>query len=560
MKTTANILTSLLLAIICSFTLKAASGSDDSKKDLILSGYYQALANATDPRDSVGIIFDMFDLLPSSRRSQMGAMLYDLSKRYSEGADPLDVLRMLALMYKDNPYALQEILKEVQSKPQSDKRDESVLYIQILQYAQQADRSESKGYLKEELASMLSPENEEQQSSNPYENLSRLFKTCMYTKAITEGTLLLDELNKIDIALKQINPQSWGIRRQFADMKQRIYTDNDEPEAAVEASRELLTILDGMKKAYLDQERKHMKLYWFRYRAYSSILRNYRADNVSAEDVEITYAALNHLADSIPEIREAYNEYRYPDIYYMMSRGEYAKAMPLIRNALKTETELMQRRFISRLMLKAARELNDPDLRLEADMIYIPLLQEYIQRKDNESLDEMEIYHKISDIRTKSIEDEISLRRQISHNRQMVIATSIAAGVILLAAIVVLGILIFRLLHTRHRLHKANRVLTVRRNELKKSHDQLLQAVEDSCKAEQDKASFIKYISSTILLPLASIMDYSNKIIESSDETRQRFLRQFAAVMHDNSEQLKAIALRLQRLSRGDEFTISRTK
>lgn len=558
MKTTLRLLLPLLTALLCSLSLGAASGTDDNKNDRILSGHYQALAQATDPRDSVEIIFDMFELLPASRRPEMGAMLYDMSKRYSEGADPLDVLRMLALMYKDNPYALQEILKEVESKQPSDKREETILYVNILQYAQQASRSESKTYIKEELAKMLYSGNEESQGGDSYDRLRRLFKMCMFTKAITEGSMLTERLNDIDRELKRHGLSSWGIRRQFADMKQRIYTDNDEPEAAVEASRELLDILDGMKSSFIRQERKHMKLYWFRYRAYTTILRNYRADNVTPDDIETTYAALNHLADSIPELRADYDEYHYPDIYYLMARGEYAKALPLIRKALQTEETLMQRRFLSRLMLRAAREINDQSLRLEADMIYIPLLKEYIQRKDSESLDEMEVIHRVNEFREKSVEDEIERRRLLSHNRQIAIGCAIGTGVVLAGAIIVLAILFFRLRRTRRRLRRANLVLTARRNELRKNRDQLLLAVAALRKAEQSKATFIKYISSTIALPLSSIMEYSDRIIEGVDENRRRFLRRFAAVMHDNSEQLKAIARKLQDLSRGDEFLINK--
>lgn len=558
MKTSLRLPVTLLLALLTMLgclSLRASSGSDDNKKDLILSGLYRALAQATDPRDSVEIIFDMFDLLPSSRRPEMGATLYNLSKRYSEGAEPLDVLRMLTLMYKDNPYALQEILKEVESKQPSDKRDETVLYVNILQYAQQAGFSENKSFIKEELARMLYSENDDLPTDGPYDRLRRLFKMCMFTKAITEGSMLTERINEIDRELKRHKLSSWGIRRQFADMKQRIYTDNDEPEAAVEASRELIGILEGMKDSFYRQERKHMKLYWFRYRAYASILRNYRAKNVSADDIESTYTAINRLADSIPELRIEYDTHRYPDIYYLMARGEYAKALPLIRSAMNSEQGLMQRRFISHLMLQAARSINDSSLRLEADMIYIPLLKEYIQRKETESLDEMEVVHRVNEIRQQSVETEIELRRAMSHRRQMAIAAAIGAGVVLTGAIVVLAILFFRLRRTRRRLRRANRVLTARRNELRKSSEQLLLAVAASRKAEQSKSAFIKYISATISLPLSSIMEYSDKIIDGADENRRHFLRRFAAVMHDNSEQLKSIALRLQKLSRGDEFS-----
>lgn len=539
-----------LLWVMGTKCAQASTGSMVSEQEQILRERLDSLSAADNPTDSIAIIFDVFDLLPPSMRPHMGHTLYELVLNNAGVETALDVLRLLAIIYSDNSRALNAILAEAQKIPESDEQKETLVFISIYLAKNQA-QSESLSVRKEKIADMVSPAGPAMSSEDFYENLLKMLTVCIYTREVTEGSMLNDYLHYMDRMLENHPLHTHGIRRQYAEMKAEVFTTNDDPVGAFEADKELLRVVDEMESEYLAQARKHLALHWFRYRAYERILRNYRG--VPTAEIEKYYKAINELADSIPEVRAAYNEHHYPDIYYLMKKRRYAEVFPMIRHELQSETGMRQRRFLLRQMVGAAEGIGDKSAHLRALKEYIPLLQLYVETKAEESSREMEIIYKIGRMRKDAIEEEIVARRDSGRRHNTLIICVTVAILLMLAAIAVLTVLSVRLVRTERNLKSINRKLLNRRDELTHGSEELLRAIRAARLAESQKSAFIKYISSTISLPLNSIMEYSGRVIASSDRQKRQFLNRFASVVQENSQILKDMAAKLAVWGKGDD-------
>lgn len=541
----------IALQVMAAMAIGRGFGSDLSSTEGVLRQHLDSLSQATTASDSIDIIYGMFDMLPPDRRPAMGHELYRLvrSEEGIEGA--LGVLRLLTMIYKDNPEALNAIIHEMSTMPESDELQESILFARIYLAANQA-RGESPESLREKITALITSDSNH--ISDHYDRLLHLFTVCMYVREMTHGPLLAENLRYLDRELHHRPLSTYAIRRQYADMKAQIFTENDEAADAVDADRELLAVINGMDSDYRSRERKHMALHWFRYRAYTRMLRNFNA--ISDQEARQYYAELNALADSLPEVRAVYNSLHYPDIFYLLKIGDDAAALPLLKKALATETNISRRRFLLRQLIDAARHTGDDALALAAVTEYNPLLEDFIQQKIKESEQEITVSHNLASVHKQALENELEMRRERGHRRNIAIICSAIALAVALAALIQLMIMINRCRHTESQLRKTNSHLTQRHNILRNSTDEMLQAVNEAEKAQHDKTTFIKYISSTISLPLSSIMEYAYKIIDAPDQdaTSRRILQRFAEVIEDNSAHLRKSARHLKALAHGEEF------
>lgn len=541
----------LLRATAASATTGHEFGSDLSSAETILRSHLDSLSHTATAPDSIDIIYSIFDLLPESERPEIGRILYRLEKQVEGYEGALDALRLLTLAYKDNPDALNAILTEMQTMEDSEELQESMLLARIYLASNMA-RAETPESLRDKITEMIS--SDYNHITDHYEQLLHLFTVCMYVREMTHGPLLAENLRYLDRVLKHRPLITYAIRRQYADMKAQIFSENEESSDAVEADRELLATVNAMDNDYGSYGRKHMALHWFRYRAYTRMLLNFSA--ITDEEAHRYYTELNALADSLPEVRAVYNSQRYPDIFYLLKTGDYAAATPLIKKALLTEIGVSRRRYLLKQLIDAAIHIGDKDLALAAVTEYTPMLEKFLNQKAKENNQELKVSHSLASMRKQALENELEIRRERGHRRNIAIICSAIALLVIIAASIQLLKMIIRYRKVGKQLLKINDDLTKRRNILKTSTEEMLQAVEEAKQAQHSKSTFIRYISSTIALPLSSIMEYANKITNSpdQDETCRRILQRFAVVIEDNSERLRKSAEHLKALSQGEEF------
>lgn len=546
-----------IITLICALTgtiqhVSAATRQAATPAELILRQHLDSLAKANTAAESLIMIYDVIDLIPRETMAPIAAMLYELARNDGGDSGALDVLRVLTPIYASDSMALGRMLKEAQKYPESDEREETILLINIYLVRLEA-KHESSTQRREKLADMISPEGHVI-GTDHYDRLLKLFIICLYIREETQGTLLAEHIGYLDHAMQNKPLTTFAIRKHYAQMKAEVFTGNSEPEAAIAADQELLKVLDEIEKAYEIHERKHMALHWTRYDAYCRLLRN--ALDVDSEDPIPYYRSVNALADSIPDVRAVYNETHYPDIYYLLEKKRYREVLPMMLTRIADEKDDDQRRFLLHRLMTMAKETGDKTLLLKSVKDYIPLLESYVSRKTDESTREMEIIYRLTKMRKQSVESEIESHRLSSRHYRRSMAFITGAIVLMITAIIVLLVLVFRFIKLSKALRRSNLKLLARRNELRHGSDELLGAIKMANKAEENKNAFIKYISSTISLPLSSIMEYSTLIVDGLDKSKRLFLERFTTVMQENSDQLRATAAKLQELGRTGDTQI----
>lgn len=89
-----------------------------------------SLANAKTPRDSIKILYDIFDVVPRNQEVAIGRQIYDIAKRIGDNSTRLDICRQLTACFRDDR-SLAEIEKEVSLIPESQEQKETHLFLRM---------------------------------------------------------------------------------------------------------------------------------------------------------------------------------------------------------------------------------------------------------------------------------------------------------------------------------------------------------------------------------------------------------------------------------------------
>ena len=118
---------------------------------------------------------------------------------------------------------------------------------------------------------------------------------------------------------------------------------------------------------------------------------------------------------------------------------------------------------------------------------------------------------------------------------------SITASVILLILFIVVVVLWRHASRLAKKNADVNEELRTERDNLKTSHRQLRIARDEAERANRVKSDFIKNISSEISVPLHTINEYTNLIVDCSEAGVKPYLKHFADLVAQNSDVLTTI-------------------
>lgn len=517
---------------------------DDTRERMV-----QALPEAGTATDSIKLLYNIYDLSSGPDADSVAAAIYRVARanKYDEVA--LDILRDMAQVHPDNDSVLGRLqhIIETQFKP-SNLQKETLIFVKIYRaYLETAYTPEKE--LKEKVAQIINRYGAEF-STDPYERLMQQFLQCIFISHETQGELLNQYVDALERQLRNIPRQSDKLNARLYRQKAYSYSINSDHKKAVEADLKLLKLYDKIERVNAAEGRPYRSLDKFRHNSLSRMLTNYPA--LTIDQVDSICNEISELEAAIPGLQrtDGINEAR---IFSDLAHGNYAAALEPLRRLVAKESDHIERRQLLKQLMIAAEGCGRRDVLLEASTAYARQMEAYIDSKLSECFRELQIIFDVDKLRTDSVANELQIQTEEGRRRSLMLRVTMllgaAAGVLLI---------IFALLYRRFRrmsahLEQANQRLMARHDELHARTDELRQAIEEATLAEQQKASFIRYISSTLLLPLRSLMEYSQKLIDSSRADAKPFLERFGEVMRENSEQLRRFATRLLSLSRSDD-------
>lgn len=514
------------------------------------------LAKAKTPKDSVPLLFDLFDLAPYNDRVDAAERVYQTALR----AGDVNAQREMCLkfgefgaQYSDSTlYNL--ALERIALLPHSEERDLTECHIRCL--SSFLKRLETEKELSDEIQRLMTELNnhEEFNKLSNHDRIVRMFNLADYIQGFTEGTFLteyLDQLEK-EIARLPSSKATSALQYKFYSTAALSYMRNEEFEKAVKTDKKILSAIDRMERDNKSTGRKFREFNLHRFISYRRMLKCYPA--LTDSEVESIYDTIKDMAKYNQDISNDIEEMPVPEMALYMKKGEYEKALPYLTHLVERAGTLYDKKYYLRRTREAAKATNNTEILSQASNAYADILEEYIDMKTAERMRELQINYQFQSLRDSN-EEELRKRERL------VTILAIIASLLLIIVVIVFIIMTTRQNRQRHKLSKINAKLETDALQLRETTASLSQARDKAAKAVADKTQLVNYMTNEVANPINAIIEYSQMIVDNAQGENKEYLERFIAVVNMNIRMLQGLIADVQELAMAetDELPINRT-
>ncbi|MBD5189290.1 MAG: hypothetical protein HDS95_03325 [Bacteroidales bacterium] len=413
-----KIFLSLILIVSgANYVYADAKRVDETEKQL-----NKELASTHSQKDSIRILYNLFDLVPRKEKVKYSTQLYNLATRMGRTDIQLDLLRQLSQLAPSlgrTDSVFMYLNEEVAKIPRSQEQEETALFIRMRNVsgdARQADAKKIEGRIAELIA-------QESKAKDLAINLRvlRLFTIVEYlTNSGIEGPLLGEYVGMLKERMGQANFKLYALNNILLTESANIYTTIGDPKEAVEADKNMLKIIDELEKKYHSEGRIYRNYTPNKYIIYRRMLSNYKA--LTPEEIEEYYGKIKEYIAEDEDVQSAENNTHLAELVYSMATGDYVTALPIIRKTLETEQQPAKRRRLVRWMQIAAEGLGDKDTEIEALKLYNAMLVERDTSSSSDRSKELDIRTRVNELKAdktylqmeKEKEEKLSYQRMMS--------------------------------------------------------------------------------------------------------------------------------------------------
>lgn len=361
-----NILTIVLLVLVAAFS---ASAQQKPGKQALIEKYTNQLKTTTSARDSLRILYYIFDL--SDRRGQMKYAwdIYNTAERAANVNAQLDMLRNLANFYAKNDSVIQHLLRLSDEISNEEARSATKTYIlnqQLNRKSRNPNDSELQSIL---LDSITKSHNLE--GKDIYDKLSLLYQIIQYLGVDADGVLFKECLDTYGDLIENLPASDYPLKNQFYTTAAMIHSRmNGNPSKAIEYDKRLLEIIDQLQQMYVKKNRKFRNYDTNKFISYRRMMGNYKA--LSPEEIEVIHDSLQALHDRNPDVRKTMDKEGQAFAFYYMATKDYDNAIPALEGLLKnSEMSAYQKQKYNAMLIEAAKANND-------QQTYIAAMEHYI--------------------------------------------------------------------------------------------------------------------------------------------------------------------------------------
>ncbi len=480
--------------------------------------------------DSIRLLTDIIDLRPKAMTDSIGRVILHTALVSGDDRTGLDIIRNLANLHIRSDSLLALDLKNAMRFSLGDDREETVTFVRMMQnlnkvrYATPDEKSRRVRQLLREVSLG--------ERGDIYDKIVTLHAICLYIGETSQGELLSKYLDRLGVLVSKLRPEAYSIRNSYLVHAALAYRENGEHQKSIDCDKALLKSIDNLEKGTDGYGRKYRTYDGNRYVIYTRLLSNYpRLERAEVEKIYRNAMLMVH-RDSL-----AANSNRIsmrPQIYYAMFKKDYAHALELLKTYVDYPYNAHARRLLLKMMIKSAEEVGDIDALLTASRNYNEILEQTIEERTQEKYKELQIVYDVNQMKTEHAKEAVRMQRTI-----MVVAI-VAAVILLLFLAVTFGLWMhFRKL-ARNLAH-ANGALMAESTNLRQAQADLVKARDDARLANRIKSDFIKNMSGEVAVPLHTINEYTNLIIDCSEAGFKPYLKHFADLVLLNSELLTSI-------------------
>lgn len=344
--------------LVTIFSLLASTGMATARKynpEAVLPQLKQQLAQSRSPQDSVKILYDIYDISPRQDKIAVGRTLYDVAGRAKNASAQLDIMRLNSNLYNTDT-ELERLRRQTKTFPMTQEQRETDLFLHMrkLSYASRQPDKEMPMDITQIINRLdLTPDDQ----MDNIDRLLNIYTVAAYMRNVPDSKLLEEYVDSMVHMVNNGRYRLYALRNIVYSEAANIYSDAGQTRKAVEANRKMLEVIDGMEQKYHKAGRKYRDYDASRYVVYRRMLRNYKA--LTPNEVDRYYNSILELAETNPDIKADLETNRTPHAFYYMAHGHYAKAIPLLKEAINDGYAYPVKRQLHIMLQKAARETGD---------------------------------------------------------------------------------------------------------------------------------------------------------------------------------------------------------
>ncbi len=517
----------------------------DFDKKVAIDSINKELQTVTSSTDSLVLLSNLFDLYPRQKRDSLGRILYRLALATGNSQFGLDAVRNLGNNHQKSDSLLDVDIQRAMKFEPSEDRDETVTFLRMLRNTAKVNFSTEDEKEREfhRIVRLLNSSNEH----DIYEQIVLLHALCLYIGDGSQGELLSKYLDRLGEMVEQLRPEAYGIRNCYYVLSSMSYANNEEYDKALEMDHKLLEVIDALDDDILGRGRKYRDYDGNRYILYTRMLSYFPL--LTQKEVETYYTEAMNLVE-YDELAKATNSVSgCPQIYYAMYNKDYAKALELLNKYRDMPYNASKKEKLLKYTIQCAEKLGDKESLLAASREYNDLLEDIINERAREKYKELQLVYDISGMKQAHADEARMLTRKF-------FVWALTAAGVLLVLLVMMGLFFRHARKLSKELRETNEALRQESENLKISQAELTAARDEARNASRLKSDFIKNMSSEIAVPLHTINEYANLIIDCSEAGYKPYLKHFSELVALNSELLTTIVNDVLNLSEIDSHTL----
>ncbi|MDE6298466.1 MAG: hypothetical protein K2M10_02285 [Muribaculaceae bacterium] len=421
---------------------------------------YASLKAGMSPKDSINVLYNVFDLTEQDNKSKIGWEILNIADRAEDYEVLYDMIPQMSAIDLQDSEKLQALLQMARRLPDCNhgKAVETYVLVQIATaegsfLSPQERNKRLVEYLKEDITP----------KPDKYQNFLDLYRVVVFLGYSHDGNMYMEYLERLGDMIKDLPEIGFGFPSRYYTSAANFYTRNDFPKKAIEADQQLLKLISELEKYYAEKGRKYRDYSRFKYLCYRRMMSNY--EGLSRTELEDLYRKCEKLAQDNPELNEDFYQFRMPDAYYFMATGQYDKAVPALESALQhSKTRHVRFKLLRRLQAAADSTNNQPAL-MRALKDYNQMLEEKLLANTQDAMLELQTRYEI-----RKLEEERRQAEEAKHEMELE-ANEKLISIVLIALFALAIILMF--------LYRSHFSLIHRSRDLKASNDKLHQQIEE---------------------------------------------------------------------------------
>ncbi len=371
----------------------SATANNKLGRQALIEKYTNQLQTATSARDSVRILYYIFDLGDRSTQKQVAWQLYHTAVRAENPTAQLDMLRNLGALFAYDDSTINVLLKYADKIPNEESRAATRTFILNQQISRKSRNPKDTQLQAMLLDSITKSHNLE--GKDIYDRLSILYQIIQYLGVDADGVLFKECLDTYAELIENLPVSDYPLKNQFYTTAAVIHSRmNGNSAKAIEYDRKLLDIIDQLQQMYIKKKRKFRNYDTNKFISYRRMLGNYHA--LSPEEIETIHDSIQALYERNADVKSTMDREGQAYAFYYMATKNYKKAIPAITGLLtNTQLSAYQRQKYYGMLIEASKAIGD-------QKTYISSMEHFIKYSSD-----------IDSLRRLTMQREIMLRDSI---------------------------------------------------------------------------------------------------------------------------------------------------